>query len=347
MRWPARASASLAAAALAALAASPAPGGPRDVLDTPATRSALAARTLVNGIARAGSRLVAVGQRGHVLVSDDAGSTWKQAQVPVSSDLVAVSFPSPRTGWAVGHDGVVLRTQDGGLTWARQLDGRAAGARMVEFYASADAPSWLEEARRFAAQGAENPYLDVCFEDERTGYVVGAFGLILRTTDAGASWTPWMHLTDNPKLMHLYAVRRVGSELYAVGEQGLALRLDRAAGRFRALEMPYKGTLFGVTGSERAVLAHGLRGTVLRSADSGRSWQRVETGLQVGLTGSAAADGRILVVSQAGHLLESRDDGASFRPVPMKGASPAAAVALAGEAVVIGGPRGLSAHRLP
>jgi photosystem II stability/assembly factor-like uncharacterized protein len=216
----------------------------------------------------------------------------------------------------VGHDGVVQRTQDGGLTWARQLDGRAAGARMVEFYASAGTPGWLEEARRFAAQGAENPLLDVCFEDERTGYVVGAFGLILRTTDAGATWTPWMHLTDNPKLLHLYAVRRVGGELDAVGEQGLALRLDRATGRFRALEIPYKGTLFGVTGTERAA-------------------------------GSAAAGGRILVVSQAGHLLESRDEGASFRPVPVGSASPAAAVALADGAVVIGGPRGLSAQRLP
>ena len=96
----------------------------------------------------------------------------------------------------------------------------------------------------------------------------------------------------------------VGDELYIAGEQGLLLKLDRASGQFRALELPYKGTLFGVTGNDRAVIVHGLRGTVLRSTDAGRSWQTVNTGLQVGLTASSIdAQGRIVIVSQAGHVL--------------------------------------------
>ena len=41
-------------------------------------------------------------------------------------------------------------------------------------------------------------------------------------------------LADNPKSLHLYAVRRIGGELFAVGEQGLALKLDRDSGRFAA-----------------------------------------------------------------------------------------------------------------
>src|SRR5574340_1818382 len=79
----------------------------RDVLDTPAAMSPLAQRGLLLGLARAGNAVVAVGQRGHILWSDDAGGHWQQAAVPVSSDLVAVSFPTPKIGWAVGHDGVV------------------------------------------------------------------------------------------------------------------------------------------------------------------------------------------------------------------------------------------------
>src|SRR6478736_739740 len=98
-----------------------------DVLDVPAARSPLAPRTLLNGLARSGDRLIAVGQRGHVLYSDDAGANWQQAEVPVSSDLVAVSFPSASSGWAVGHDGVILHTNDAGVTWSRQLDGRRVG----------------------------------------------------------------------------------------------------------------------------------------------------------------------------------------------------------------------------
>ena len=99
-------------------AAQPTPGkGWRDVLGTPAVKSPLASRGLLNGLASAGKRIVAVGQRGHILYSDDAGKSWRQAEVPVSSDLVAVSFPNATNGWAVGHDGVVLRTTDAGVTW--------------------------------------------------------------------------------------------------------------------------------------------------------------------------------------------------------------------------------------
>jgi photosystem II stability/assembly factor-like uncharacterized protein len=341
MRWLARAFASALALAAPAMAAG---AGARDVLDTPAVKSPLAVRGLVNGLANAGARVVAVGQRGHVLLSDDGGKSWQQADVPVSSDLVAVSFPSSTTGWAVGHDGVVLRSTNAGATWTRQLDGHRAGALLVEYYANKGNSS-LEEAKRFAAQGAENPFLDVWFESETSGFVVGAFGLILRTTDGGASWQPWLDAIDNPQGLHLYSISGVGTDVYIAGEQGLLLKLDREAGRFRALSLPYKGTLFGVLGNARTVLVHGLRGTVLRSADGGRSWQQVNTGVQAGLTGSTvAADGRIVVVSQAGHVLISRDEGASFAPARIEQPAPAAAViVVAGDSVVVAGPRGV--HR--
>src|SRR6185436_3764901 len=263
----------LALASGAAWAASPAADPAwRDVLDTPAVPSALAPRALINGLARAGRRIVAVGQRGHVLWSDDAGERWQQAAVPVSSDLVAVTFPNATEGWAVGHDGVVLHSADAGRSWSRQL------------------------------HNPDNSLLDVWFQDTSNGYAVGAFGLLLRTTDGGAHWEPLMHAADNPKGLHLYAVRSIGGELWIAGEQGLLLRLDRDAARFRAVELPYKGTLFGVTGNERAVIVHGLRGSVLRSTDAGRSWQAVNTNVPVGLTASTLDEsGRIVIVSQAGH----------------------------------------------
>lgn len=349
LAW-ALAAGTLAGVALAATSTAPAQPW-QDVLDIPAAKSPLASRTLVNGLAQAGDRLVAVGQRGHVLLSDDQGKSWRQADVPSSSDLVAVAFATPQQGWAVGHDGVVLRSTDAGASWTRVLDGRQAGALMVEHYRD-QAPALRQEAERFAAQGPENPFLDIAFENASTGYLVGAFGLIFRTTDGGASWQPMLHATDNPKALHLYAVRAVGGEVYVAGEQGLLLKLDRAApggGQFRALELPYKGTLFGITGTPRALLVHGLRGTLLRSTDAGRSWQTLNTGLQVGLTASSTdAQGRIAVVSQAGHVLLSRDDGASFAPAKLDKPLPAAAVALVGpSALVIGGPRGLAPLALP
>jgi photosystem II stability/assembly factor-like uncharacterized protein len=157
-----------------------------------------------------------------------------------------------------------------------------------------------------------------------------------------------LHAVDNPKALHLYAVRGIGADVYITGEQGLVLKLDRATARFVALEIPYKGTLFGVAGNSRAVVVHGLRGTVLRTADSGRTWQPVDTGVQVGLTGSTVgADGRIVIVSQAGHVLVSRDDGATFKLAQVERPVPAAAVvAPAAGAIVVAGPRGVHAQSL-
>lgn len=333
---------------LAARAAAPALTSPwRDVLDTPAQKSVLAPRTLLAGLARAGQRVVAVGQRGHVLLSDDAGQSWQQADVPVSADLVAVQFPTATAGWAVGHDGVVLHSADAGKTWARQLDGRSLGDVLVAHYTRSGDDKWLAEARRFASQVAENPFLDVWFDDARNGTIVGAFGLVLRTADGGKTWEPLLHATDNPKGLHLYAVRRIGAELFIAGEQGTALKLDRERGRFSALTLPYKGTLFGLVGKDRTVLAHGLRGNVVRSTDGGSNWQSVSTGVGVGLTASTLDErGRLIIASQAGHVLVSSDDGASFTLARVERPVPAAAVLSAGAgAVIVAGPRGV--HNLP
>src|SRR6185436_17404223 len=168
-------------------------------------------------------------------------------------------------------------------------------------------------------------------------------GLVLRTGDGGQNWEPLLHATDNPKSLHLYAVRRIGGELFIAGEQGLLMKLDRNSGRFAALTLPYAGTLFGLVGKDRVVVAHGLRGNVVRSADGGQTWQSVPTGIGVGLTASALDDrGRMVIVSQAGHVLVSGDLGVTFAPMKLDRPTPAAAVVSAGAgSLAIAGPRGV------
>ena len=136
----------------------------------------------------------------------------------MSSDLTAVYFVDAKQGWAVGHDGVVLHTDDGGDTWALQLDGRKANELLVAAMsekvaaepASEEAKKLLAEAERYKEQGPDKPFLDVWFADAQNGYVVGAYNLIFRTTDGGKTWTPWFDRTDNPKFFNLYAIRPVG-----------------------------------------------------------------------------------------------------------------------------------------
>lgn len=310
----------------------------QDLLDTPSDLGSLAAKKLLNGVAVAGTRLVAVGQRGHILVSDDQGKTWVQVTVPVSSDLVAVNFPTADNGWAVGHDGIVLHSADGGTSWIKQFDGRAAARRMLDYYRENPPPSladdqarqeFLAEIQLYLDEGPDKPFLDVWFENATTGYIVGAFNLVFRTQDGGRSWEPWFDRIDNPSRLHLYGIRPVGSDLFIVGEQGSLFRLDRQTERFTAMPIPYPGTLFGITGKAGALIAFGMRGTAFRSSDGGDNWQKIDTGITAGLTGATlAADGRIVLVSQAGQVLLSSDDGASFTSLNIERPVPASAVTM-------------------
>jgi photosystem II stability/assembly factor-like uncharacterized protein len=305
--------------------------------DIPAIKSPLAIREPLNALAMAGGRMVAVGQRGHVLYSDD-GKTWVQADVPLASDLTALHFPTPMQGWAVGHEGSVLHTADGGSTWSRQLDGRAI----------ADLLQKQKEAAAFPGQGGDKPLLDVWFEDDKKGYAIGAFNLILRTEDGGQSWTPWLDRVDNPKGMHLYAIRPAGGSVFIVGEQGLVLKLDREKQRFTSVALPYKGTLFGVVGTPTMTIVFGLRGNAWRTTDGGANWTKVETGVSAALSsGIVRADGSVVLVSQAGQVLLSTDDGASFRRIKVATAAPAFAVADTGKgAVAVAGVGGVRVEAL-
>ena len=165
--------------------------------DTPAISSRLAARSPLMAVATAGQRVVAVGLRGHVVYSDDLGKSWVQAHVPVSSDLVAVTFVGEREGWAVGHGGVVIHSRDGGANWEKQVDGDHLSRLAVAHYESlagagsdAKVSPALKRAKAVARDDSTNALLDVIFVNDKVGFVVGAFNRIFRTRTAERGGCP-------------------------------------------------------------------------------------------------------------------------------------------------------------
>ncbi|RJG14491.1 WD40/YVTN/BNR-like repeat-containing protein [Massilia cavernae] len=341
-----------AAACALATAILPCHAAYQDPLDVPARQSTLVARSAMAGIATSGSKVAAVGRRGHILIANDAGTTWIQSPSPVSSDLVAVHFASERHGWAVGHDGVVLHSGDGGRSWAKQFDGRAAAKTTVAYYreagsGQAGSDALLADAQRYIEQGPIHPFLDVWFEDEQKGFVVGAFGQIFATEDGGNSWIPWMDRMDNPNSLHLYGIRGSADGIYVVGEQGLILRLDKEKRRFVALPGSYQGTYFGLVAEQGTLLVFGMRGNAFRSSDSGRTWNKVDTRLSEGITGGTRlADGRIVLVTQGSKLLISNDGGASFTLRKAAVPNAFAGVAAAGTGVAVVGAQGVGFEKL-
>ncbi|HSH90193.1 MAG TPA: hypothetical protein VK996_09400, partial [Ramlibacter sp.] len=142
---------------------------------------------------KAGARLVAVGEHGVVALSDDQGITWRQARVvPTSVSLAAVRFADERSGWAVGHGGVILRTTDGGETWLRQADGRSlAQAALAASARSAD-DRQTKAAQRLVDDGPDKPLMDIIAFNAQQALVVGAYGLAFETADGGKTWTSVM-----------------------------------------------------------------------------------------------------------------------------------------------------------
>jgi photosystem II stability/assembly factor-like uncharacterized protein len=331
-------------------------GGFVDVLDTPAQMSALASKSLLQSVAKAGNRLVAVGQRGHIVVSTDGGATWKQSPVPVSSDLTSVFFVDDMQGWAVGHDGVILHTGDGGDRWELQLNGLKANDLLVAAMdrkvaaepASDDAKKLADEAKRYKEQGADKPFLDVWFADARNGYAVGAYNLIFRTTDGGKTWESWFDRTDNPKFFNLYAIRPAAGALYIAGEGGLVLKLDPTAQRFRAITTPYNGSFFGVADAGASVIVFGLRGNVYASSDGGATWTKVEAGLPAAVVAATrTANGALLIADAGGRIAATSDGGRSFTAMKLQQPMPVTGLAeVGGGRLAVVGPRGAAATEL-
>lgn len=314
----------------------------QDPLDTPAQVTRFATQTQLGAIATAGKRLVTVGVRGLIALSDDAGRTWRQVASPVSSDLVSVRFVSARQGWAAGHDGAILATADGGEHWVKQIDGRTT-ADLLKAHLGALAAGGDARAARLQKgvtlnyqDGPEVPMLDLWFESEQIGWAIGSFGTIIGTRDGGKTWASWMEKVDNDRMHHFNAIADVGGNVYLASEQGALFRLDRTSDRFIRIVTGYNGSFFGVVGTSAYVIAYGIGGSAYRSRDNGATWQRLSTGVQGSITsGCILDDGRLLFASQDGHLIMSRDQGDTFQTIAVSWPDLFTGIAAAGRNQVV------------
>ncbi|MDR7379305.1 photosystem II stability/assembly factor-like uncharacterized protein [Rhodoferax ferrireducens] len=285
-------------------------------LERPALMVRSPERTVLLGVAQAGRRWLAVGERGIIVRSDDAGRSWVQAPAPVSVTLTAVRFADTQHGIAVGHGGTVLTTQDGGIQWERRLDGlRIPELMLADAHARGDAVA-QKAAEQMRADGPDKPLLDVLMTDPLHALAVGAYGMAIATEDGGKSWASWGARLDNPEALHLYAVRQRGSRIVIAGEQGLVLKSDDGGQSFRRLSTPYKGSFFTLElPNEHEIVLAGLRGNVWRSTDGGDAWQQIPVPMPVSIVASQiSSDGTLLLANQAGFVLANRD-GAAFLPL--------------------------------
>jgi photosystem II stability/assembly factor-like uncharacterized protein len=256
----------------------------------PAEPTTAATKAMILSSARAGKRIVAVGKHGIVLLSDTDGGDFRQAKsVPVRSTLTAVFFIDEKTGWAVGQWGVVLRTDDGGDSWTLQRSDLSV----------------------------DQPLFSVWFRDRQRGYAVGLWSLMIATADGGKTWTqvtlpppPGKKKADR-NLLKIFA-NRMGT-LFVAAEQGMILK-SYDGEKWTYVDTGYKGSFWtGIVLNNGTLLVGGLRGTVYRSTDDGRSWREAKSEFKSSITDFAEAGGKVYAAALDGVFLESDDHGATFK----------------------------------
>ena len=285
-------------------------------------------RSLILDITEATSRAVAVGERGEVLISESR-TEWRQIpDVPTRATLTAVAAVGDAV-WAVGHDGTIIVSQDGGLSWSLQRR---------------DVMDTGPDAIFDTHQGV--PLLDILMLNASHGFAVGAYSQLLRTDDGGATWSfvstavinkdsdisgeapdevaaaegvgdddSWT-FSDEDLAMddlaepHFNAITGTGSgALMIVGERGTAFRSRDDGHSWERMQLPYGGSMFGVIGyRDDHVVAYGMRGNAFETYDLGDTWERIDTGTDLSLMGGAAyGDSGFVMVGANGVVLMRTD----------------------------------------
>ncbi|MNJ24072.1 Ycf48-like protein precursor [compost metagenome] len=291
-----------------------------DRLERPARLTAKAQHGPLTDAQAVAGRVVMVGAEGHILVRQATGQV-DQAKVPVDLLLTALYFVDDRQGWAVGHDGVVLHSEDAGATWTKQLDGRTLNALLLKWAqdevdhleATPGADETALDNARFALDdisagadaGPSRPLLDVWFRSAREGWVVGAYGTVLHTTDGGNTWA-YVPGLDNPDRLHLNAVLGLANgDLLIAGEGGKLYR--RSAGQWQSQVLTPASLYNLVQLRDGQVLAMGFGGALFSSLDAGQHWRPILLPTATSLYNAAQLpDNSVLFTGQAG-LVHSTD----------------------------------------
>lgn len=277
-------------------------------------------KLLVNGLAMQGSRIVAAGELGHILIADSPDGPWREATIEPTrgSTFTRAAFIGDKVALAVGHDGWIVRSADGGETW-----------KEVAF--STERP---------------DPLLGIAGPFDGKLFAFGAFGLFMTSADQGQTWQPadlviegegeaaataaapaeedpnadpFANFTEGGSGgqadRHLNQMISVADgSLLLVGERGLLLQSADSGATWKKLESGYEGSFFGALApGEGRLLVFGMRGNAYVSADNGKTWTKAQTPNTVSLfSGTLLPNGHVVLVGDNNTVLLSTDGGSTF-----------------------------------
>jgi len=247
-----------------------------------------------------------VGRSGFVLITSDKGATFQKSQVVLGEErpsLFGVDVLDNGVIVAVGDFGAIARSEDQGKTWTRSpysiegpTDGAVAAPECPTLGAEGDNSDVIQEAR----------LTDVAFVDDMVGFVVGEFGLALRTDDGGRTFKRQNSCTDRT----LYSLSVIGATgVLAAGADGGAVETRDGGLTWTVRPTGTSEHLFGVWADGSRAVVTGAAGTLLMRKGDG-PFTRVDTGLHSWLASAWFNDkGQGVIVGGRAHLLLTQDGG--------------------------------------
>jgi len=259
-------------------------------------------RLLLTDVAREGKRIIAVGDRGYIVYSDNDGESWQRAKTPLGLALLnSVYFSDANTVWAVGHDSVILKSTDQGKEWT-QVYSSAKDQRQK--------PSKSGRGGRDAGMEVEDDADKSADEDKHLNaiinlgkgklFIAGEAGTMLLSNDKGKTWE---RVVSPYKGSYFGAILTNDGGVLALGLRGNVFRAaDSGLKTWTPVATNTKASMMSATKlADGAIVLSGLSGTLLVSRDNGRTFAPIESGtikpLAAAVQGKGAA---LLVVGETG-----------------------------------------------
>ena len=270
-----------------------------------------------------------VGQGGLILVTADGGASWTEMDVDMSPPgggqqrrggggppggfgggsspaLYNIYFVDETVGYITGGRGTILKTEDGGKTWARKMARNAAsgqgqnqrprpiranlmGIQMlnaeVGFIAGSEntilktmdgGETWVGSSQRARVGETRNNLENIWFVSPTHGWIVGSFGTLLHTADSGETWEKRNAGFDN----NLFGIHFIDANTgWLCGQEGLVLHTADGGATWEAQATESEEDLHDIVFVDAMVgWAVGAYNAVLHTTDGGKTWSATKVG---------------------------------------------------------------------
>ena len=239
----------------------------------------------INDIESLNSSLIAVGDKGSVLISNDAGVTWSHHEIS-PRDLNSISVINSETMWAAGSNGALYKTTSSGDQWINTKWSKNLTVNINKIDFVNNNTGWIfgdggfimktttageEWARQRSRLPEDTRILDAYMLNVNTGYLVGDYGVILKTSDGGTTWYKPGNLELDQRLNSIFMFNE--NTGWVCGENGTLLKTIDGGVNWTLSSLPYNSENYNVDFyNQLNGIISSENGKIYITQDGGNSW---------------------------------------------------------------------------